>query len=301
MSQWVRGLLGGAVILFLGASASSVEASADPLSVFVSVLPLKSFVESVGGDRVQVSVMVGPGQSPATYEPTPKQMSQLAESRLYFRVGVPFENVWIDRLQSVNPQMMIIDLRKDLPLRTFEAGGAGASHAGHDHVEEHDHGSFDPHVWTSPPLAKMMAERIRDTLRELDAGNSALYDEGYRRFSAELDSLDADIRRELADLPSRRFMVFHPSWGYFAETYNLEQIPIEYEGKEPGAKMLARVIQIGKEEGIRVVFVQEQFNASIAETVARAIGAQVVKVDPLAPDYAANLKRTAAAFATAMR
>jgi zinc transport system substrate-binding protein len=289
MSRCIRAVLGLALFLLIPAQA----AAADRLPVFVSIMPLKSFVEAVGGEHVDVAVMVGPGRSPATYEPTPKQMAKLASTRLYFRVGVPFEDVWIDRLMANNPDLTMIDLRDGLSLREFEADSPGEGHED----DGHGHGELDPHVWTSPPLVKTMAGRIRDVLKELDPGRGADYDAGYGRFAAELDSLDRDIRRILGAAASRRFMVFHPSWGYFAETYGLEQIPIEHQGKQPGAKRLAQIIRLAEQEKIGVIFVQEQFNTTTAESVAREIGARIVKVDPLAADYAANLRRTAAAFA----
>lgn len=259
----------------------------DPLAVAVSVLPEKYFVERVGGARVRVSVMVGPGRSPHTYEPTPKQMAEVAAARVYFRVGVPFEAVWLPRLVENSPHLRVVDCRRGITLQRVREDKVRQDHP-------------DPHVWTSPPLVKIMAANIRDALISLDPAHQADYARGYRGFAADLDALDGDLRRDLAGLKSRRFMVFHPAWGYFAQTYGLQQVAIEREGKEPGARALVDLIDRARREGIRVIFVQAQFARGYAETVARAVGARVVTVDPLAEDYLANMRRVARAFEGAL-
>jgi zinc transport system substrate-binding protein len=280
--------------------------AAEPLSVFVSVLPQKYFVERVGGERVRVTVMVGPGQSPATYEPKPKQMTTLAHAQLYFRIGVPFENVWMDRIAAANPNMMVVDLGEGVRLRAMATHGHSRKPRGeHEHATVHRMrvpapGRYDPHVWTAPLLVKVMVRRIADALNELDPSHWAYYEANQARFSADLDRLDEDIRRVLADKRSRRFMVFHPSWGYFADAYDLQQIPIEILGKEPGAKRLAQIIDEANKADVRIIFVQQQFRRRDAQTVARAIGGKVIAVDPLAENYIDNLRLVAETFAEAM-
>ncbi len=264
-----------------------------PMRVFVSILPQKYFLEQVGGRHVRVSVMVGPGQSPATYEPTPRQLLALGEARVYFRIGVPFETVWMGRIAAANPAMVIIDTRRGIRLRAMERphsrGGTGASQ-----------GLKDPHIWTSPPLVEIQARTIRDALIDLDPVHRADYEDNWEHFVAELKALDAYIRERLRDLKARSFMVFHPSWGYFAHTYGLHQIPIETEGKTPGARELARLIEQARRQHIRVIFVQSQYSRRTAQAIADAIGARVVAVDPLAEDYVQNLKHVAEVFAEAM-
>ncbi len=270
----------------------SVVHSSEPLEVFVSILPQKFMVEQVGGDRVHVSVLVGPGQSPATYEPTPKQMSRLQKALVYFQIGVPFEREWMARLQSINPHMKVLD--------TWEA----VWQQDRSHVEQYAtqcQAAHDPHVWTSPPLVRMMARHIRDTLVEWDPAHAREYKANNEQFAQDLDRLDAEIRTLLAPLTHREFMVFHPSWCYFAETYGLEQISIETEGKEPGPRTLASIIDRGKREGIKVIFVQPQFSRQTARAIARAIGATIVPVDPLAENYLDNLRSVAKQLAEAMR
>lgn len=271
---------------------------ADRLQVFVSVLPQQILAERIGGQHVAVSLMVGPGRSPETYEPTPRQMAGVATARLYYRIGVPFEQVWMPRIREVNPALTVLDARDGIELREMEP--AGGHH--HDYDPGHAHeGSRDPHIWLSPPLIKIMAGRLRDRLVALDPDHQADYRANCNRLLAELDRLDSAIRARLQGIARREFMVFHPSWGYFADTYKLRQIPIESSGKEPGARTLARLIREAKEKGIRVIFVQQQFSQRQARTLAEAIGGTVAVIDPLSPEYPENLLRVADAIAEGSR
>jgi zinc transport system substrate-binding protein len=282
-------------------------APAPPLSVVVSVLPLATFVEAVGGERVAVRTMVLPGQSPATYDPSPKQIAALADADLYVRVGVPFEAAWMTRIQAANSDMPVLDLRDGLPLRPQENHVHGA--------DEHEHGdnpdaserhaihdepdAMDPHVWTSPRLVRRMAVAIRDALTRLDPDGAALYAANQAAFDAELSALDSELSATFSGLEHRSFLVYHPAWGYFADAYGLTQIPIQREGKEPTARRLTALIEQARAAGTRVIFVQPQFDQRAAARVAHEIGGRVEAVDPLAPDYAANLRRVAGLFAAA--
>jgi zinc transport system substrate-binding protein len=277
--------LGLTLLAMLGLSGPGLAA---PLPVFVSILPQKYFVERVGGEQVAVSVMVGPGQSPETYEPTPKQMAALSQARLYFSIGVAFEDSWMKRIQAANPTLRVVPMQRGVALLPLTGPGGESD-------------GIDPHLWTSPQRVKLMAGNVRDALIQADPDHRGDYESNYRTFAAGMDKLDRDIRAILASAKGKRFMVFHPSWGYFAHDYGLRQIPIEAEGKEPGAKSLARVIDLGKREGVKVIFVQTQFSRRTAETVAVAIGARVVGVDPLAENYPQNLLRVAHEFANALK
>jgi zinc transport system substrate-binding protein len=266
--------------------------TAEPLRVFVSVLPQQGFVERIGGEHVRVQAMVQPGHSPATYDPSPRQIAALAEAELYVRTGVPFERAWMKRIRAANPDMRVLDLREGIETRRLEAH----THD-HDHDPGHEHaghgGEQDPHIWTSPLLVRAMSEAIRDALSELDPAHAADYARNQAAFAAELEALDREIRAMLADAPVRRFMVFHPAWGYFADAYGLTQIPIENEGKRPGPRSLNALIEQARREGIRVVLVQPQFDRRAAEQVADAIGGRVIAIDPLDSNYFDTLRRMA--------
>ncbi len=281
-------------------------AEGEALRVIVSVPPQQTFVERVGGRHVEVHTMVRPGYDPHTYEPTPRQLAALSDAALYVRIGVPFEHAWMGRIRSANREMRILDAHSGLDLHNpsghdhKEGHGGAIAEQGH-RDKHHPADERDSHVWTDPILVKRMAGRIRDKLIGLDPGNAEDFRRNYRAFAAELDALDREIRSLLAPMSNRKFMVFHPTWDYFAAAYGLTQIPIEKAGKEPGPRALMALIEQARRERIKVIFVQPQFSGRSAEQVARAIGGQVLAIDPLAADYVANLRRVAWQIAEALR
>lgn len=270
--------------------------SPGPLSVFVSVVPLQTFVERIGGDQVRVRSMVQPGQNPHTYEPTPRQVADLAGADLYLGVGMVLEDAWLPRIRAANPRLRVLDVRDGIRLRPtgldpVAPGTSGSADRHADHEDEHDHGALDIHVWTSPPLVKSMGAAIRAALIDLRPGQAAQFDANYDRFAADLEALDQAIRARLAPVQGRRFLVFHPAWGYYADTYGLTQMAIEYEGKEPGPRALAGLIEAARSAGVRAVLVQPQFSPRAAQQVAAAIGGRVESVDNLSSDYFGTLRR----------
>ena len=248
------------------------------LHVTVSILPQRYFVERVGGEYVAVNVMVEPGASPATYEPQPEQLRALSVADVYFSIGVPFENAWLERFASVNEELLIVDTTQGI-----ERQGD----------PEHP----DPHIWLSPALVKVQAQTIYETLAQLDPEHQETYRANLESFLADIDALDADIRETLAGVENRKFMVFHPSWGYFARDYGLEQLPVEVGGQEPSAAELAALVAEAKQEGIKVIFAQPEFSTRSAETLANEIGGEVLLISPLAPDWLDNLRRVAEVLA----
>lgn len=286
------------LLLLLAISLVPASSFAEPLRVFASVVPIQTFVEKIGGEHVDARVMVRPGFNPHTYDPTPQQISDLAVTALYVRTGVPFEEAWMERIRSANPTMQILDARDGIRLRTQEA------HDHDSHGDEHhaDAGhEQDPHVWTSPRLVEQMIGAIRDKLSELAPAHADEFRRNHDAFALELQALDHDLHRLLDPLPNRKFMVFHPAWGYFADSYKLVQVPIENEGKEPGARALAALIDTAKHDGIKVVFIQPQFDKRQATQVAQAIDGVVIPVDPLAADYVDNLRAVGREFAQVLQ
>jgi zinc transport system substrate-binding protein len=265
------------------------------MPVFVSILPQQYFVRQVGGDLVDISVMVAPGASPAAYEPKPRQMSALSAAHIYFAIGVPFEDVWLEKITAANPAMRVVHTEQGI--RKIPITSSGEGHPGHDH-----HGRLDPHIWLAPALVMLQARSILTALVAEDPGHRSVYLENYRRFIGELVALDAELI-EIFSQKGRgnRFMVFHPAWGYFAHTYGLEQVPIEVEGKSPKPAQLQRLIDHARREEIRVIFVQPQFSTQNARVVAEAIDGEVISADPLAADWAANIREQARRFKAAMR
>ena len=275
----VRLLLVAGVLAGCGQQTTPTVSAA--LHVTVSILPQRYFVERVGGEYVTVNVMVEPGANPATYEPQPEQLRALNLADVYFSIGVPFEDVWLERFASVNENLLLVDTTQGI-----ERQGD----------PEHP----DPHIWLSPALVKVQAQTIYETLSQLDPAHQGAYRANLESFLADIDALDADIRETLTGVENRKFMVFHPSWGYFARDYGLEQLPVEVEGQEPSAAELAALVARAKQEGIKVIFAQPEFSTRSAETIAQEIGGEVLLISPLAPDWLDNLRRVAEVLAKRM-
>lgn len=266
------------------------------IRVVVSILPLKNFVERIGGRHVSISVLVGPGQSPETYEPLPRQMLDVALADVFFRVGVPFEDKLIENIRLGNPALRIVDLRAGIelkPMDTVTELTDGNGEEGNEREEEphetHAHNSLDPHIWLSPTLVKIQASTICDALAETDPGHAEEYSSNLAAFQADLDRLHDNIAAAFAPFASKTMLVFHPAWGYFAREFGIVQLPIEIEGKEPGPRDLAVVIETARNAGVRVIFVQPSSSQTSARAIADAIGAIVISIDPLAEDYFGNL------------
>lgn len=271
------------------------------ISVFVSILPQAYFLERIGGDHVDVGVLVGEGQSPHTYEPTPKQMAKLATAKAYFRIGVPVERGVLRKIRQSHKNLIIVETQKGIAYRYL----AGHDHDhGEGHVKGHEakgHKTPDPHLWMDPKLVKIQSRNIYDALCRLDPAHTQDYTENLKAFQTDLDRVDARISRSLVPLKGRMMYVFHPAFGYFADSYGLVQAPIEIEGKEPGAKQLARLIERAKKDRVKVIFVQPQFSIRSAGTVAKEIGGVVIPINPLARDYLANLEKIASAVEQGLR
>lgn len=297
-SVWVL-----AVLLIVGLTSCAPRgnmAGEDKLNLMVSIVPQRYFVERIGGDYVTVSVMVEPGNSPATYEPKPEQLKALTGADAYFSIGVPFENAWLDRIAEANGEMLMVDTIAGIERHPM----AEHHHEGEEEEEEeedHKEGAPDPHVWVSPELVKRQSQTIYEALVELDPDHQDAYKTNLDAFIADIDALEADIRDTLSDLDTDKFMVFHPAWGYFAEDFGLEQIPVEVGGQEPSAQELAHFIEEAHEEGIRVVFAQPEFSTKAAETIAQEIDGEVLLISPLAPDWLANMRKVAETFAEVLK
>jgi zinc transport system substrate-binding protein len=257
--------------LALGACAPGTEDTDDRLVVTVSILPQQYFLQALAEGSVSVNIMVEPGANPATYEPKASQMRALAETDVYISIGVPFEEAWLGRISSANPQMLMVDSTAGVDLHTFP------------------NGVVDPHIWLSPRRVAIQSQTIARALIQIDPDNETLYLAQLGLFQQEVESLDGHLNDLLGPYAGEGFIVSHPSWGYFAEDYALEMIPIEVGGQEPSAAELAELVGIAQREGMRVVFAQPEFSTQAAEIVAEEIDGQVLLIDPLAEDWAANL------------
>jgi zinc transport system substrate-binding protein len=240
------------------------------------VLPQAFFVERVADDLVNVEVMIPPGANPVTYEPTMRQLTAITHATLYVKVGHPnfaFERAWLEKFLADSPGVQVVD------------ASAGVERK-----------AGDPHVWVSPACARIMVKNIAAALIERLPAHQAMLEANRDQLLAEIDAVDAELRTLLQGQTGRKFLVFHPAWGYFAEEYGLEQIAIEQGAKEPDARALAALITQAKAEGIQVIFVQPQFDRRSAELIAQEIGGTVAVIDPLARDWLQNMRQVAAAL-----
>lgn len=284
--------------LLLLATLPLQAAQPPPPQVVVSILPQQFLVERIAGQRVEILTLVQPGDNEATYSPGPATLAALDDARIWFTMGVHFEDVWLERITRDRPDLQVISLTAGVPLRATEPGAVSLAPETHGH---HGHAGLpDPHVWTDPRLAAQMVERIAESLAQLDPTGATLYAARAAELRHELLALHEEIAARLAPVRGRAFIVFHPSWGYFADAYGLVQLPIEVGGREPGPRGLAEVIRRGREAGVRAVFVQQQFSQRSAQAVAQALDAQLVEADPLALDYIANLRRISIRMAEAL-
>ena len=256
------------IFLFHG---EAVFAATDKLTVFVSIPPQKFIVENIGGQHVQVNVMLSSGQSPETFDPSSKKIEGLADARIYFLIGVPFERVWIDTLQATNKDMKMIKCYRE------------------EEIKWNHSIDFDPHVWTSPSNVKKMAEVIKSTLINEDSERKFDYENNYNQLILKLNKLDEYINMKLADRRTDYFIVSHAAWGSYAREYGLKQIALESSGRESGPKSLTNILKISDEQNIQTIFVQEQYKTPVIEALAREINADVEILDPLAENYIENM------------
>ena len=270
---------------------SMVALFSNTLNVTVSILPQKYFVQKIAKDKINVNVMVKSGFSPATYEPKTTQMKLLTDSQAYFSIGVPFEKVWLNKFKNINKNMLIVETDKNINKIRME------EHTNHHHEKDkdvhNDEDTLDPHIWLDPMLVKIQAKNIYEALIKIDIQNKTFYLMNYNSFMKELDILDETIKTLLSPLNKKSFIVFHPSWGYFARAYNLKQITIEKEGKSPKVKEIIKVIKKSKKEDIKIVFVSPQFSKKVANSIAKSINGTTFVIDPLSYDYETNLIKTA--------
>jgi zinc transport system substrate-binding protein len=261
---------------------------ADPtrLRVAVSVPPQAYFVERIGGRHVEIEVMIPPGYSHVDYPLTPRQIVALSRARLYVAVGQPafeFERLRIQPLLAQLPGIELVDMSRGMRLIEGEGEGEGS--------EDHSHAGSDPHVWVAPDSVAVAARNIAAALERIDPAHASEYRANLRSFETDIAGLDRSIRAQLDPHRGEAFVVFHPTWGYFAHEYGLRQVAIEAEGKEPSAARLIHLIGEAKREGVKVVFVQAGFPRKSAQVIAEAIGGRVVTADPQVRDWLGNLRQ----------
>jgi len=242
--------------------------------LFVSILPLKYFTDKIAGDIYKVEVTVPPGAGPETYSPTPKQMMMLGEASAYFSIGyLGFEQTWLENFKSTNPNLQVFVTSKRVELIKDEG-----QHGDHSHLQ-----GVDPHIWSSPKTARLIAQNIFEGMMQIDPANGDTYQKNLSILLSEIEKVDSTVTKLLLKASSKKFIIFHPALGYFARDYGLEQLSIEFEGKVPSPRHLQSVIETAKSENIKFVLIQKEFDKENAEIIAKETGSKIIQIDPL--DY----------------
>ncbi|MFZ7133284.1 MAG: metal ABC transporter solute-binding protein, Zn/Mn family [Eubacteriales bacterium] len=273
--------------LLLASSCSNQEVSKngeEKTIVAVTVLPQKAFVEAVCGDLAEVVTIVPPGNSPGNYEPTPQEMENFNKAAVYFTIGVPTEKA---NILPKAENMEIVDLPANVD--------------GVYSDREFSPGKRDPHIWLSVKRAKVMINIIAETMSSLKPENAQIYQENAEAFMKELDSADAEIKNIFSTINNKRFIVFHPAYGYFADEYGLEMYALQEDGKESTPQQLQEMIDLARGENIKVIFTQPEFDSEQSDAFAEEIGGENIMLDPLSDDYIVNLKSMANSIAAAMQ
>lgn len=277
------------LLLVMGSCNGQKEKNANSRNIItVSIRPQKYIVEQIAGDKYSVSVLVPDGSGPETYEPTSRQLRELAQSKLYISTGLlDFEKSWLPEVQELYPDLIILNSSEGIELIDGHS---------HDHSEGHEqgihslHAGVDPHIWLSFQTIKVQAKNIKASLSKTDPDNMLLYEQNYVSFVARLDSLDRTIRQQFSEVSGKvSFIIYHPSLGYYCRDYGVEQLAIEMDGKEPSASYIRELIDLSKENNITTVFYSDQFDKRSAETVASQLGIPLTPINPLAENVVENI------------
>ena len=268
----------------LGCTTQKTTDVDNRLVIYATVMPQKEMIEAVGGDKVNVNIIVSQGGDPHTTDLKPSQLTDLSKAKMYVMVGsgIEFEVKSMDKIRDLNKNMLIVDSSKGIELIEMAVG-----------EEDVHEGGKDPHIWTSLRNGKIMVQNICEGLIAVDPNNKDYYLKNRDDYIKKLDEADQYITNELKEINNRSFMIFHPSWGYFSKDYNLNQIAIEVEGKEPTLQSLSHTIEEAKKDNIKTIFIAPGFSSKAAEILTKELGGKTEVIDALAPNYIENLKITA--------
>lgn len=265
-------------MLLLLIGCGSPEMKRDRPVISVSILPQKYFVEQITGDHFEINVLIPPGASPASYDPSPRQIKDLETSSLYLKIGyIEFEKNWLNKMTESFPKLKVFDTSNGVKLLED------------DHEHHHHGGWIEPHIWMSPKNAKIIAQNIYNALILLSQDDSLTFRKNLDIFQKKLDDIDNQIKAKLKNTESNTFIIYHPALTYYAHDYGLQQVSIEIDGKNPSARHIKQIIDLSKEKNIKLVFVQQQFDQTKAAGIANEINGEVVPIDPLAFDWESQI------------
>ncbi len=269
------------VIFSCNSKRASINETGDVITV--SILPQKTFVEKIAGDDFKVNILIPPGSSPAAYSLLPSQLIDIAKSAVWFRIGyIGFEYSWKDKIAQANSKMKVVDLSEGLDLIADKV----EQHGGHIHMQ-----GVDPHIWLSPVLVKQMAKKILNELLILKPEKKDEYEDNYLKFSKEIDKINIEIKNKLKEFQGQKIIMFHPSLSYYVRDFGLVQYSLETGGKEPTPKQLARVVNLARDENLKIIYIQSEFDVAHARVFAEEIDGEIIQIWPLNPAWEENLMK----------
>jgi zinc transport system substrate-binding protein len=266
------------LVCSLPSCSPSRETSTDK-TISVSILPQKYFVEAIAGDKVKVNVMIPPGASHSSYEPTARQMNSLVGSQAYLKIGyLDFELAWLPRFIGVNTEMKVFDLSEGIELIK---GSCNHLNETAEAIASEDEAGIDPHIWMSPRNVKTIAHNILNSLISLYPEDSAFFRSNYKSFLLQVENVDSMYVQNSVRLKGLSFIIYHPALAYLARDYGMEQIALEFDGKEPPPAHIKAIIDLAREKNIHTIFVQKQLSIDNSRSLASEIDAVIIPVDPL--------------------
>ncbi len=260
------------------------------LSISVSIASVQWLVDKIGGDLVKTQSLTSSGDDPHTYEPTPNQMTAIAESDLYLTVGVEFEEVWIPKFLAASQNLTVVDISEGVERMLLDDHEHGAHPEDGHNSEDHHHEGYDPHIWLSPERMIQIADNVTATLIQYDPVNTSVYQANLQNVLLLIHDVEAKLDELLANPIRKEFLIVHPSLGYLADSYGLEMLSVEIDGQEPSPAQLAEILHLSKEYGIHTLFNQLGTSPVNAQTLANQAGiSQIFEIDPMQYDWQANM------------
>lgn len=258
----------------------------------VTIEPQRYFLEQIVGDKFKVISLVPSGANPESFDPTPSQMMALDNSRGYFRIGfLGIESSLIDKIKNQS-SLEIANCSKGITII-----GDDHDHSSEESLHHDGHEGGDPHYWSSITSAKQILNNMYDMIIKIDTSNQIVYTNNYNNELQKINNTDSIIKSYLSQSDTKAFVIYHPALSYFADEYNLEQLSIEHDGKNPSPTQLKKLIDEAKEKKVKVVFIQAEFDSKNAEVIANQIGAATYSINLLSYDWHAEMINIAKAIA----
>lgn len=271
-------LILASILILFSVGCSQETQNDNKINIAVSIVPEETFVKKVAGDLVDVITLIPPGNSPANYQPSTKEMMELSDAKIYFSIGVEAEKANIlPKVKDFNEDVKIIDLQQligDNDLLNYF---------------DDEKTSVDPHIWLSPQRVIIMVEKIAEELSLIDPDNKEVYLINSKDYIAELTKIDEEIKNNLSEFIGETFLIYHGAYGYFASDYNINMLAVEEQGKPSSVQEMQSIIDFAKENGYKYIFYQAEFSDTQAQTIAKEINGKAIKVDPLSANYIESL------------